>query len=79
VLDDGPGIAPGQEDQIFERFTRLKGSDRKGGSGLGLAIVKGFAEAMGFSVRAANRLDARGAEFVISIPAARLAAVPEPA
>ena len=45
---------------MFETFTRLEGSDRKGGTGLGLAIVKGFAEAMGLTVAAANRGDPRG-------------------
>jgi hypothetical protein len=50
VMDEGPGLPPGEEARIFETFTRIEGSDRKGGTGLGLAIVKGFAEAMGLSV-----------------------------
>ena len=54
---------------VFETFTRLDGSDRKGGTGLGLAIVKGFAEAMGLGVTAANRDDDRkGAFFTIQFP-----------
>ncbi|MGB3845614.1 MAG: ATP-binding protein, partial [Sphingopyxis sp.] len=71
VIDQGPGIAPGNEKRVFETFTRLEGSDRaKHGTGLGLAIVKGFAEAMGLSVEAGNHSDPHGARFTIRIPAA---------
>ena len=65
ILDEGPGLPPGKEAQVFETFTRLEGSDRKGGTGLGLAIVKGFAEAMGIAVSAANRPDGLGAVFTL--------------
>ena len=57
-----------RETDVFETFTRLEGSDRKGGTGLGLAIVKGFAEAMGMAVSAANREDGKGAIFVLRFP-----------
>jgi two-component system sensor histidine kinase KdpD len=70
ILDEGPGLAEGREKQVFERFTRLEGSDRKGGTGLGLAIVKGFAEAMGMNVSAANRDDGKGAIFSLHFPEA---------
>lgn len=65
VLDEGPGLPPGEEQRIFETFTRIEGSDRSGGTGLGLAIVKGFAEAMGVTVEASNRDDREGASFVL--------------
>lgn len=69
VLDEGPGLPPGREDEVFQTFRRFEGSDRvKGGTGLGLAIVKGFAEAMGLSVRAASRPDGVGARFDILFP-----------
>ena len=69
VLDEGPGIPPGREREVFETFRRLEGSDRlAGGTGLGLAIVKGFAEAMGIAVSAANRTDRRGADFSLTFP-----------
>jgi two-component system sensor histidine kinase KdpD len=70
ILDEGPGLAGGREAEIFETFTRLEGSDRKGGTGLGLAIVKGFAEAMGMAVSAANRDDGKGAIFSLDFPEA---------
>ncbi len=47
VHDDGPGIPPGERDQLFERFYRLASSNEAGvpGTGLGLAIAKSVAEA----------------------------------
>ncbi|EIZ79742.1 sensor protein KdpD [Novosphingobium sp. Rr 2-17] len=71
VSDHGPGIPEGQEARIFETFTRIGGSDRTGGSGLGLAIVLGFAQAMGLTVRAANRSEG-GADFTIRFENAQL-------
>ena len=69
VLDEGPGIPPGREGEVFETFRRLEGSDRAvGGTGLGLAIVKGFAEAMGLTVAASNRIDRDGACFSLTFP-----------
>jgi len=68
LLDEGPGLPPGEETRVFETFTRLEGSDRKGGTGLGLAIVKGFAEAMGMSVSASNRAEPKGACFSLFMP-----------
>lgn len=68
VMDDGPGIPPGQEQAIFDRFTRFEGSDRVGGTGLGLAIVRGFATAMGMEAGAANRHDRSGAIFTLRFP-----------
>ncbi len=75
VIDEGPGIAPGNEKRVFETFTRLEGSDRaKHGTGLGLAIVKGFAEAMGLAVEAGNNEEPHGACFTIQIPEALIIA-----
>jgi two-component system sensor histidine kinase KdpD len=65
VMDEGPGLPPGMEIRVFEIFTRVEGSDRKGGTGLGLAIVKGFARAMGIEASAANRSDRTGACFTL--------------
>ena len=69
VLDQGPGLPPGREAEVFETFRRLEGSDRAiGGTGLGLAIVKAFSEAMGMTVEAANRPDGTGARFSLCFP-----------
>jgi two-component system sensor histidine kinase KdpD len=37
---------------------------------LGLAICRGFVEAMGGTIRAANRMDRSGAEFTVELPMA---------
>jgi two-component system sensor histidine kinase KdpD len=68
VIDQGPGLPPGEQKRVFDTFVRLEGSDRKGGTGLGLAIVKGFVEAMGLEVTARNNEDAPGACFTIRFP-----------
>lgn len=78
IEDEGPGIPTGQEKRIFETFTRLEGSDRQGGTGLGLAIVKGFANAMGITVRAANRANGAGALFTIEFSKDQTKEYPEP-
>lgn len=49
VVDDGPGIAPGERARAFERFQRL-GSTGVPGSGLGLAIVKEICDRHGAEV-----------------------------
>lgn len=67
VLDEGPGLPPGDEMALFERFIRVDGDDMSGGTGLGLAIVKGFADAMGLRVSAANR-GSGGAKFTLAWP-----------
>lgn len=72
IRDRGPGIPPGDEERIFEIFTRIEGSDRTGGTGLGLAIVKGFAMAMGLAVQAKARTDGPGACFTIRFDPAHL-------
>ena len=49
VIDDGPGLEPGDHDRAFERFYLWDryGADRPVGTGLGLAIVAELAAAMG--------------------------------
>ncbi|WP_228122499.1 sensor histidine kinase [Saccharothrix syringae] len=49
VSDNGPGVAPGDRERIFDRLVRLdEARDRRsGGSGLGLAIARGVVRAHG--------------------------------
>jgi signal transduction histidine kinase len=51
VEDDGPGIAAGDRERVFERFVRLDAARARdaGGSGLGLAIVAELVGAHGGS------------------------------
>jgi two-component system sensor histidine kinase KdpD len=66
VADRGPGLAPGEEARIFEKFQRGARAGA-GGVGLGLAICRGIAEAHGGSIRAENR-PGGGAVFRLSLP-----------
>lgn len=68
VADQGIGIAPEHQAQIFERFQRV--ADRRyGGLGLGLYIVRKILTAMGGTIEVRSRLGA-GATFVVELPAA---------
>ena len=49
VEDNGVGIAPAHQDQIFRLFTRLNG-EKYPGTGIGLAIVQKGVERMGGSI-----------------------------
>ena len=75
VDDDGPGIQPGREEMIFERFhTQRPGGESFGQhSGLGLSICRQITDAHAGTIRAENRLDAfdavQGARFVVRLPA----------
>ena len=58
VVDTGIGIAPEEQDKVFERFYRVDKSRSKarGGTGLGLAIVKHAAAFHGASIDMASKL-----------------------
>ena len=66
VADRGPGVAPGEEKEIFERFHR-GGRVTGQGAGLGLAIARAIAEVHGGTLRAANRPEG-GASFRFVLP-----------
>jgi signal transduction histidine kinase len=80
VDDDGPGIAEGDLQRVFERFYRAdRGPNRPLGSGLGLAIVAELAAAMGGTVRAESPINYDGgSRFVVTLGYWR-GAVPVPA
>lgn len=66
VADRGPGLAPGSEDKVFEKFFRLPGAPA-GGVGLGLSIARHLADAQSGSLTAENR-PAGGARFTLTLP-----------
>jgi signal transduction histidine kinase len=61
--DDGEGLLPGKEGEIFERF--YKGE--KGSTGLGLSITRAIVQAHGGAVKAENRPDG-GARIIMEFP-----------
>ena len=68
VYDDGPGLRPGSEEAIFEKFTRGERESALPGVGLGLAICRAIVEAHGGTIRASDS-PLGGAGFVFSLPA----------
>jgi two-component system sensor histidine kinase KdpD len=54
VIDEGPGIPKGTEDQLFEAFQRLGDHDNTSGVGLGMSVARGFVEAMGGTIAAGD-------------------------
>jgi signal transduction histidine kinase len=82
VVDNGPGIAPGHLEHIFERFYRVdqarshdsvaeheNSDDSPSGSGLGLSIVQWVAEAHGGRVSVESTLGS-GTSFEVTLPLA---------
>ncbi|HWK29765.1 MAG TPA: HAMP domain-containing sensor histidine kinase [Solirubrobacter sp.] len=69
VRDHGPGLPPGDPEELFERFWRAEGGRErgKGGAGLGLAIVAGIVDAHGGTVTAADA-PGGGAVFDVRFP-----------
>jgi len=66
VLDEGPGIGPDEERQLFERFRR--GRSEQPGTGLGLAIVETLARRWGGSASLRSR-PGGGAQAEVVLPA----------
>jgi two-component system sensor histidine kinase KdpD len=67
VSDRGPGIPPGQEERVFEKFHRATPESGPGGAGLGLAICRAIADAHGGTIRAENA-PGGGAAFHLVLP-----------
>lgn len=67
VADRGPGIPPGDEDRIFDKFYRGQGEEPKRGAGLGLAICRAIVEAHGGRIWVAPR-PGGGSLFCFTLP-----------
>jgi two-component system sensor histidine kinase KdpD len=67
VRDEGPGLAPGTEHRVFEKFQRGNDEGAQSGFGLGLTICKAIIEAHGGGIQAHNP-PGGGAEFRFTLP-----------
>ncbi|MUL49585.1 sensor histidine kinase KdpD [Mycobacterium sp. CBMA293] len=54
IIDEGPGIPRGTEEEMFAPFQRLGDRDNSTGVGLGLSVARGFVEAMGGTISATD-------------------------
>jgi signal transduction histidine kinase len=71
VRDRGIGIAPEDQQRIFQRFERAVSSRHFGGLGLGLWIVRQIVDAHGGAITVESR-PGKGAEFAVRLPLAAL-------
>jgi two-component system OmpR family sensor kinase len=78
VRDHGPGLPPGAQEALFDRFWRSQAGRERGkaGAGLGLAIAREIVEAHRGQITAANA-EGGGAVFTICLPVDAPAAVNE--
>jgi K+-sensing histidine kinase KdpD len=67
VLDEWPGIAESDLEQLFEKYYRGDDAKVQPGSGLGLSAVKVIALAHGGNVSVSNRPEG-GAHFTVTLP-----------
>jgi signal transduction histidine kinase len=80
VEDEGPGIAKGERETVFDPFVRTSEGIRSGagGSGLGLTVVRDLVAMLGGSVRVEEGSRGRGARFVVEFPLLPMNAAVEP-
>ena len=76
VVDTGPGLAPEEQERVFEPFYRVSNTAGRG-SGLGLAIARGFVEANDGRVWAESS-PGQGSAFGMAFEAAAAPAAVEP-
>jgi two-component system sensor histidine kinase KdpD len=67
VADDGPGLPPGREEAVFQKFTRGNAESATPGVGLGLAICRAIVESHGGRIFGQNR-HGGGAAFTLTLP-----------
>jgi len=69
VVDTGPGIAPENQEKIFEKFWQIDSSVTRehSGSGLGLAISKELTQLLGGGIRVESE-PGKGAAFIVVLP-----------
>jgi signal transduction histidine kinase len=68
VADQGKGIAPADQDRIFDKFERVDPTEA-GGTGLGLYIARRLARAMGGDINV-DSAPGQGARFTFTLPVA---------
>lgn len=73
VADNGIGISPDYQKQIFGLFQRLHGGGKYSGSGIGLAICQKIVQRYGCRIWVESEVG-RGAKFLFTLPAGQAVA-----
>ncbi|XXF79551.1 PAS domain S-box protein [Myxococcaceae bacterium GXIMD 01537] len=68
IRDEGPGIAPQDQERLFKRFQRLASSIHQPGLGLGLYISREIIERHGGTLGMRSEPGNNGAEFFFELP-----------
>ena len=78
VFDTGIGIAPEQQERVFEEYYQVDnpGRDRAQGLGIGLSIVQRLSRLLAHPVRLKSH-PGRGSRFRLELPSAQEAAMPD--
>ncbi|QPK65046.1 response regulator [Methylomonas sp. LL1] len=80
IEDTGPGIAPEDQQRIFEPFVQLGEHSLNKGTGLGLSIARQYLEMMGGGIELESN-PGKGARFRIDLPlkeASEITVIPQP-
>jgi len=67
IADRGPGVRPGEERKIFDKFYRVTAEGKRSGMGLGLALCEAIVRLHGGRIWAENRPEG-GAAFRFTLP-----------
>ncbi|MFH1293181.1 MAG: ATP-binding protein [Pseudomonadota bacterium] len=70
VADSGIGIAPGNQEKVFEEFYQAKGGtkDKTPGTGLGLSLTKSLVELHGGTIWVESEGEGKGSRFSVILP-----------
>ena len=79
VADTGIGIPYEKQQMVFDAFQQADGSTKRkfGGTGLGLSISRELARLLGGDITLSSE-PGKGSKFILSVPAEKPAALPEP-